>query len=55
MEPPSVQDDAEQTWAEDAEETRLWRIYDGDDEEDEYVWEDLRDEAAKLLDVRYNP
>ena len=55
MESPSVQDDAEETWAEDAEETRLRRIYDGDDEEGEYVWEDLRDEAAKLLDVRYNP
>jgi hypothetical protein len=29
---------AEETWAEDAEEDRLRRIYDGDDEEDEYVW-----------------
>ena len=41
---------AEEAWAEDAEEDRLRRIYDGEDEEDEYVWEDLRD-AAKLLDV----
>jgi hypothetical protein len=48
----AVQDDAEETWAEDAEETRLRRIFEGDDEE---VWDDLRDEAAKLLDVRYYP
>ena len=42
---------AEEAWAEDAEEDRLRRIYDGEDEDDEYVREGLRD-AAKLLDVR---
>ena len=40
-EPPSTQGDAE--------ETRLRQIFEG---EDDGGWNDLRDEAAKLLDVR---
>jgi hypothetical protein len=40
-EPPSAQGDAE--------ETRLRQLFEG---EDDVGWDDLRDEAAKLLDVR---